>query len=165
MVDELYLGEEDFVQRFGGVYEHSHWIARASWHARLAVDNPAQLSAVFARVVDEASRAEQLRLICAHPELAGRLAVNGELTAESTAEQSSAGLDCCSEQEFAQIETLNKAYAIKFKFPFVMAVKGYNRRDIISAFGGRLQNSYTDEFATAIKEIHKIARIRLEQLC
>ena len=159
------LSRAEFLVRFGGVYEHSPWIAESAWDT--AVDtqrltSPATLAAAMAGVVDSAAEADQLALIRAHPDLAGKLAVAGELTAESTSEQNSAGLDQCSVEELEQFQTLNTRYVEKFAFPFVMAVRGSHRSDILSAFARRLQNSYAEEFATAITEIHKIAHLRIE---
>lgn len=156
------LSLEEFVERFGGIYEHSPWIAEAAW-----VQQPggaSDLAMRMAKIVDTATTEQQLALIRAHPDLAGRLAVAGELTAESSAEQASAGLDQCTEQEFKAFQQLNAAYVDKFDFPFVMAVRGSNRTDILDAFRRRLKNSYDEEFKTALREIHKIAQLRLEQL-
>ena len=114
--------------------------------------------------MDSASRHDKLALIRAHPDLAGRLATAGELTADSAAEQASAGLDQCSAEEFEKFQALNRAYVEKFEFPFVMAVRGRQRSEILEAFAERVENSYEDEFATALREIHQIARMRLEQL-
>ena len=102
-------------------------------------------------------------LIRAHPDLAGRIAVAGELTEDSASEQSSAGLDQCSDEEYEAFQSLNAAYVKKFSFPFVMAVRGCHRQEILAQFGARLHNSYEQEFGTALQEIHKIARLRLEQ--
>ena len=153
-----------FVAEFGGVYEHSPWIAEASWDACQQVGSAEELAEAMAATVNAASDADKLALIRAHPDLAGRLAVAGELTAESSTEQASAGLDQCSADEFAQFQELNKAYTEKFAFPFVMAVRGSHRADILKAFAERLGNSHELEFTTAINEIHKIARMRIEQL-
>lgn len=155
---------EAFVQRFGGVYEHSPWVAESCWeHGRLA-ETAAALADIMAGVVDRAEADKRLMLIRAHPDLAGRLAVAGELTAASTDEQASAGLDQCSPEEFATLQRLNQAYKDKFSFPFVMAVKNSNRHEIMAACEKRLGNDYDTEFNQAIFEIHKIARLRLEQL-
>jgi OHCU decarboxylase len=158
------LPEEDFVARYGGVYEHSPWIARDSWALGHLATQAKQLSNIFQQTVDAAPQACRLALIRAHPDLAGRLAVAGDLTEDSAAEQSSAGLDQCSAEEFQLFQLHNKAYLEKFEFPFVMAVKNSNRTAILKAFGQRLANNYAQEFNCAIGEIHKIARMRLEQI-
>ena len=158
------LDQETFVQRYGGVYEHSPWIAKTSWAKGRQAATAAELSAIMSAIVDQAEKSKRLALIRAHPDLAGRLAVAGELTAASTDEQASAGLDQCSPEEFATLQQLNQDYKNKFTFPFVMAVKNSNRHKIMAAFKTRLENSYDTEFDQAIAEIHKIARLRLEQL-
>ena len=117
-----------------------------------------------AAIVDAAPRARQLALLNAHPDLAGRLAVSGELTAESTSEQASAGLDKCSPDEFRRFTELNEAYKRKFPFPFIMAVKGKSRAEILKAFEHRIHNAEDIEFRTALSEVHKIALIRLRDL-
>ena len=156
--------KDAFIERFGGVYEHSSWVAADSWPACQMAHDAEQLAAIMAATVDGAPRHDKLALIRAHPDLAGRLAVAGELTAESAQEQASAGLDQCSAEEFEQFQALNAAYVEKFEFPFVMAVRGRHRSEILAAFAERLHHSPEEEFATAIREIHKIARMRLEQL-
>ncbi|XOV85130.1 MAG: 2-oxo-4-hydroxy-4-carboxy-5-ureidoimidazoline decarboxylase [bacterium] len=158
------LDKAAFVERFGGVYEHSAWIAESCWAAGRLADTAEELSDIMSAVVDASETERQLALIRAHPDLAGRLAVAGRLTAASTDEQSSAGLDQCTPEEFDVLQRLNQAYKEKFNFPFVMAVRNSNRHEIIAACKARLRNSYATEFDQAIAEIHKIARLRLEQL-
>jgi OHCU decarboxylase len=114
--------------------------------------------------VDNASSDRQLALIRAHPDLAGKAAVAGELTDDSETEQSRAGLDRCSPEEYARFQALNDEYRRKFGFPFVMAVRNSSRGDILAAFESRLGNDYDEEFENALIEIHKIARMRLVAL-
>ena len=118
----------------------------------------------MAECVDNASRERRLELIRAHPDLAGKASIAGELTAESTAEQASAGLDHCSAREYERFQSLNTAYKEKFGFPFVMAVRDSSRAQILDAFERRLGNDYDEEFETAIAEIHQIARLRIEAM-
>jgi len=153
----------DFVERFGGVYEHSPWVAERSFGAaeHVTMDERAQ---IFERCVNSADYDTKLRLIRAHPDLAGRAEVRGELTAESTSEQSSAGIDQCTDEEYSQFVAFNDAYKKKFDFPFIMAVRGSNRHEILAAFSRRIENDADTEFETAIREIHKIARLRLEAM-
>jgi OHCU decarboxylase len=160
------MGEDEFVELFGGIYEHSVWIAREAWRFGLDErhDTPAGLSAVMADVVEQAAVERQLELIRAHPDLAGRAAVQGELTAESTSEQASAGIDRCTPREFERFQRFNHLYKDKFGFPFVMAVKGSNRFEILGAFEERLDNDVETEVRRALDEIHKIARLRLNEL-
>lgn len=153
---------DGFVQKFGGVYEHSPWVAeRVNTLLNDSAVDTATLASLMADVVDNASVEQQLALICAHPDLAGRAQISGELTAESTDEQSSAGLDQCTADEYQTFQTLNAAYKEKFGFPFVMAVRGSNRAEILAAFAERLQNDSELEFETALQQIHIIAGLRL----
>ena len=160
----MILDQEAFLQRYGGVYEHSPWIAQASWAKGREAATAAELSAIMSAVVNQAEKSKRLALIRAHPDLAGRLAVAGELTTASADEQASAGLDQCSPEEFTTLQRLNQDYKKKFSFPFVMAVKNSNRHKIMAACKKRLENDYDSEFDQAIAEIHQIARLRLEQL-
>jgi OHCU decarboxylase len=158
------LDRDAFVRRYGGVYESSPWVAEQAFEHAAGITDPARLAEIFAACVDRAGDGVKLALIRSHPDLAGRAAVRGELTPESTAEQASAGIDPCTNSEFEKFQTLNRRYRDKFGFPFVMAVRGSNRHDILSAFERRLGNTPEAEIATAIGEIHKIARLRLEAL-
>jgi OHCU decarboxylase len=151
----------DFVERFGGIYEHSPWVAAEAELLLGAEDDMERLAAVMADCVDNASSEKQLALIRAHPDLAGRAQVAAELTAESALEQSSAGLDQCSEEEWSRFQALNDAYWERFGFPFVMAVRDSSRAEILDAFESRLHNDRALEFETALQEIHRIARLRL----
>ena len=160
------LNQEHFLELYGGIYEHSRWVAEGAWGKRdgESLDSVDALHSVMADMVSAADEEKQERLICAHPDLAGKAAVRDELTAESKAEQSGAGLDACTQQEFEEFQSLNKAYKNKFGFPFIIAVKGHNRHSILAAFRARLNHDREREFKTAINEIHKIARFRLEAL-
>ncbi|WP_284736103.1 2-oxo-4-hydroxy-4-carboxy-5-ureidoimidazoline decarboxylase [Dongia deserti] len=160
------LDRAQFVVLYGRVYEHSPWIAEAAWAAGLKQehDTVEGLHRTLAAIVDAAPRKRQLALLCAHPDLAGRLAMRGELTAESTAEQASAGLDQCTPAEFQRFTELNEAYKAKFPFPFIMAVKGKSRGEILEAFERRIHHTEEVEFRTALSEVHKIALLRLRDL-
>ncbi len=160
------LDRDGFVALYGRVYEHSPWIAETLWSAGLRPehDTVEGLHRDLAAIVDAAARDRQLALLCAHPDLAGRLAVRGELTAESTAEQASAGLDKCTPAEFQRFMALNEAYKRRFPFPFIMAVKGKSRSEILAAFEQRISNTEAVEFRTALSEVHKIALLRLRDL-
>lgn len=153
---------DDFVTRYGGIYEHSPWVAERV--QRLLGDADADteaLARLMADCVDNASVDRQLELMRAHPDLAGKAQVAGELTADSTEEQSRAGLDQCTADEFEQFQSLNVAYKEIFGFPFIMAVRESTRKEILQAFAGRLENDHDAEFEIALQEIHKIARLRL----
>lgn len=164
MIDVKDLRIEEFVERYGGVYEHSPWVAEETFNDYLENPETDMLAELFAECVDNASRDRRLALICAHPDLAGRAAVAGELTEQSGAEQSSAGIDQSSAEEFARFQDLNQCYKAKFEFPFVMAIRNSNRQEILSAFEERLQNDPDEEFERAISEIHKIAKLRLNAM-
>ena len=162
------LNEADqaaFTQLLDGIYEHSPWIAEATW-AKRPFASLAHLKHALAQTVREASVAQQLGLIRAHPELAGKAAVAGELTAESTNEQSQAGLTHCSPDEFARLQQLNADYNAKFGWPFILAVRGprgtgLTRQQIITTFARRLRHSADAERAECLRNIHRIAEIRL----
>ena len=156
----------EFVKRFGGVYEHSAWIAEAVYDARLhpAHDGVKALHTAMVEADETAPRERQLALLRAHPELAGRLAIRGELTPASTAEQASARLDACTIEEFDRFQALNAEYTAKFGFPFIMAVRGKNRQEILAAFERRVHNAPEAEFRAALNEVHKIALLRLGDL-
>jgi 2-oxo-4-hydroxy-4-carboxy-5-ureidoimidazoline decarboxylase len=155
---------EKFVSLYGGVYEHSPWVAEEA--AAVAGDNDdvEHIAAIMADCVDNASTERQLALIRAHPDLAGKAQISGELTEDSTTEQARAGLDKCSAEEYEQFQSLNDAYHGKFGFPFVMAVRDSSRADILAAFADRLENDINTEFEMALAEIHKIATLRLRAL-
>lgn len=157
------LSQAEFVSLLGGIYEHSPWMAERTWQARPFKDHAALLS-VFRQTLDSATEAEQLGLIRAHPDLAGKTALRGELTVESNQEQASAGLDQCTVEELALFTALNTAYQAKFTFPFIMAVKGATRTQILAGFEQRIQHSPTEEFTNALEQINRIASFRLSDL-
>ncbi|MDB9890264.1 2-oxo-4-hydroxy-4-carboxy-5-ureidoimidazoline decarboxylase [Alphaproteobacteria bacterium] len=160
------LSRADFIAAFGGIYEHSPWVAERLFDAGLTAHDAdlASLARRMAEIVDAAGYDKQMALLCAHPELAGKLAIAGSLTAESTAEQASAKLDQCNAEEFAAFQDLNDRYGKNFGHPFIIAVRGLDRATILAAFGKRVAYSAETEFATALGEVHKIAQLRLEQL-
>jgi OHCU decarboxylase len=155
-----------FVERFGAVYEHSRWIAEAVYDRGLtaAEDTPAGLASAMADVLAKADREKKLALIRAHPDLAGRAAIAGQLTDSSRSEQSGAGLDRCTPEEYRRFQELNAAYKEKFGFPFILAVAGKTRHDILVAFEARIGNDPASEFETALQEIDRIALVRLQKL-
>ncbi|MEW9919864.1 allantoinase PuuE [Marimonas sp. MJW-29] len=157
---------EDFIARFGSVFEHSPWIAERAFALELgpAHDCPAGLHNALARMFRSANRDERLGVLRAHPDLAGKLAAAKRLTAESTAEQASAGLDALTDAERARFTELNTAYTDKHGFPFIIAVKDYDKAGILRAFERRIANDTETEFATACAQVERIARIRLEDM-
>jgi OHCU decarboxylase len=157
------MSREAFVARFGGVYEHSPWIAEAAFARGLTSehDTPEGLGAVMAQVLAAADEATKLQLIRLHPDLAGRAAIAGDLTDASRSEQAGAGLDRCTPEEYGRFQELNSAYKAKFEFPFILAVAGKTRHDILAAFGARISNDREAEFRTALGQIDRIALLRL----
>ncbi len=154
--------KSDFVERYGGIYEHSPWVAEQVFDAGGAELSSSALIDAFATTVDDASDAQKLALICAHPDLAGRVAMAGKLSPDSSREQASAGLDACSPEELRTFKSLNDRYREKFGFPFVMAVKNSGRQEIITAMANRLEHDPATEFHRALAEIHQIAKLRFE---
>ena len=158
------MNREDFVERFAGVFEHSSWVAEGAWDAGLNLDSVGELHARMCAVLRSATREQWLAVLNAHPDLAGRLAVAGQLTADSTAEQARAGLDKCSPEEYERLQALNDNYKAKFGFPFIMAVKGRTRGEIIQAFEERVNNDAETELVTALAQVERIALLRLTDM-
>ena len=157
-----------FTAQLRGIYEHSPWIPERA-AAQRPFANVAALKLALQSVVGAATLDEQLGLIRAHPELAGKAAIAGQLTAESTQEQSSSGLHLCSADEFAALHRLNADYNARFGFPFILAVKGpdgkgLTRQHVIATFTRRLKNRRADEIAECLRQIHRIAELRLNEL-
>jgi 2-oxo-4-hydroxy-4-carboxy-5-ureidoimidazoline decarboxylase len=157
------LDREGFVRTFGSVYERSPWVAERAWGER-PFEGPEELRRALWRAVDEAPRGRQLELIRAHPDLAGRAAVAGELTPESEREQSSAGLDRLSPGEYERFTSVNAAYREKFGFPMVVYVREHTKDSILAQAEARLANTREQEVETALEEIQKIAASRLQEL-
>ncbi|RLA05937.1 MAG: 2-oxo-4-hydroxy-4-carboxy-5-ureidoimidazoline decarboxylase [Gammaproteobacteria bacterium] len=154
---------EQFVESLGGIFEHSPWVADLVYDC-LPFNSTAQLHQCMVETVEKSPEFQRMALICNHPELAGKEADAGTLTDDSRQEQSRAGLDQCSADELVQLQSLNQAYRDKFEFPFVIAVTGLNKNQIIEAVERRLQNTVRVEFDTSIAEIGKIGKIRLDAL-
>jgi OHCU decarboxylase len=156
------LDRDAFIARFGPVYEASPWVAEAVWPAaaRGKLDEPEALARAMRRAVDDAPLERRLALIRAHPQLA----VAGAMAEASVREQRGAGLDMCSPDELAAFRDLNAAHFARFGHPFIVAVKGLSRGEILAAFARRLENDPEVEFATALAQIHRIAEFRLAAL-
>jgi len=154
------MDRENFVHQFGDVAEHSPWVAEQAFDARpfSTVD---ALYEAFASVILRASSSDMLALIRAHPDLAGRAAVAGQLGQDSSREQAGAGLDSLTRQEFEQFTRLNARYRERFDFPFIFAVKGATKHQILAGFESRIDNSRDDEFVTARAQVLKIVQFRL----
>ena len=164
------MNKENFVACFGSVYELSPWIAEKVWDRSLDPamdawqDTAEGLHLEFREVVDRGSNRDKLALLCAHPDLAGKLAIAGELTKSSTSEQANADLGKCTPEEFDAFQTLNAQYKEKFSFPFILAVRDYHRLEILEIFRERIENDVETEFATALEQVHRIAELRLLQI-
>lgn len=155
-----------FINRFGGVFEHSAFIAERAFDAG-DIHEPLTAGGVHAALAKQfraASDEERLGVLRAHPDLAGKLAIAGGLTEDSRNEQAGAGLDRLSPSEHARFTQLNAAYVEKNGFPFIIAVKGLTKDDILRAFETRIDNNAQDEFATATEQVEKIALLRLSAL-
>lgn len=156
------MDTEEFIARYSGIYEYSPWVAECAAPIAADIDDINRLAEVMADCVDNAATDQQLALIRAHPDLASKARIGDDLTDDSKAEQTSAGLHLCTRVEYERFEALNDAYKKKFGFPFVMAVRDSNCAEILDRFSKRLRNDYDVEFETALAEIHKIARLRLK---
>jgi 2-oxo-4-hydroxy-4-carboxy-5-ureidoimidazoline decarboxylase len=157
------LGRPAFVKCLGGIVEHSPWIADAAWEKR-PFDSVVALHETMIDALMHAPVETQLMVMRMHPELAGMAAIRGEVTAHSKQEQGGAGLTQCSPREFSLLSALNRAYGAKFGFPFIIAVKDLDRTAIIARFAQRLERDRATEFAEALDQIARIARLRLAML-
>ena len=148
---------------FGGVFEESPWIAREAWEQRPfgSVD---ALHAAMVWVVEHSPRVARLELIRAHPDLAGKAAIEGSLTRSSTSEQASAGLDRLTPDEFEAFTRTNTAYRERFGFPFVVCVREHTKESILRVAAERLEHTGDEEVRVALEEIAKIARLRMEDI-
>ena len=158
------MTRERFVQAYGSIFEHSPWIADRAFDLELgpAHDSAAGLHNALARIFRSASAAERLKVLQAHPDLAGKLAAAKQLTADSTAEQASAALDALTDQERAQFQSLNAQYTAKHGFPFIIAVRDHSKAQILQAFQTRIAHETNTEFQTACKQVERIAELRLK---
>src|SRR4051812_27707843 len=152
-----------FVAALGHLFEHSPWVAEETWPKRPFADAVA-LHAALCATMRAAPKEKQLALIRAHPDLAGRLAQQRKLTAESTREQASAGLGMLTAEELAGFQKLNDAYRARFGFPFIICARLNAKEAILGAMQARVQNSAEVEFQTALSEIEKIVRLRLDNV-
>ncbi len=160
------MDKASFVSRFGGIFEHSPWIAERAWGLELgpAHDTAAGLHSALARIFRSASRAERLDVLTAHPDLAGKLAAAKRLTAESTAEQAGAGLDALTDAERTAFTELNQAYVTRHGFPFIIAVRDNTKASILDAFERRIENDSDTEFDEACRQVERIAELRLKDM-
>lgn len=157
------MTRDTFVFEFGGIFEHSAWIAEGAFDLELGPthDNAQGVHQALARVFRSATEEQRLGVLTAHPDLAGKLAAAKRLTAESTAEQAAAGLDTLTAEEHASFTELNEAYTTKFGFPFIIAVRDNTKATIMAAFKRRISNDRDAEFSEACKQVERIAELRL----
>ena len=156
------LSRSEFVEIFANIFEKTKWIAEKLYNQK-PFDNFKDLSSKMLGIFETAGKETQLKILEAHPDLADKVTVN-LLTSNSWSEQSNAGLDQCSEEEFNEFKNLNKSYRQKYGFPFVIAVKGKNKIEILSEFRKRILNSVDEEFNEAIIQVGKIANLRLNEI-
>lgn len=153
------MNKEEFVQRVGWVFEHSPWIASAAWD-NLPFESRENLLQTMIGIVQNADETKQLALLRAHPDLGTKL----QMSEVSQKEQAGVGLNQLSKEEFEEFISLNKVYVNKFKFPFIMAVKGQSKESILAAMKQRIHNSYEKEYNHALGEVYKIAGFRLNDI-
>lgn len=157
------MDRDEFISRFGSVFERSSWIAEGAWEDRPFV-NLDGMHGAFVRTVHDAPTERRVGLIQAHPDLAGKAALAGELTEESADEQASAGLDRLSQEEYERFHRLNAAYREKFGLPYVVCVRDNTKETIFAGAEERLSNTREEEIEAALYEISRISRLRLEDL-
>ncbi len=160
------MTREDFVRAWGGIFEHSPWIADRAFDLELgpAHDSAAGLHNALSRIFRSATPDERLGVLRAHPDLAGKLAAAKRLTPESTAEQASAALDALTDAERSTFQRLNADYVARHGFPFIIAVRDNTKASILQAFHARIGNDSATEFATACAQVERIAELRLKDL-
>ena len=163
-IDEINQSDETrFVELLGGIFEHSPWVPELVFSEQ-PFASPGSLHQAMTTAMRNAPTVMRMELLCRHPELAGKEAAAGTLTSESKREQAGAGLNQCSAEELAKIKSLNQSYHSRFGFPFIIAVTGLDKFQIIAAMEKRLDHSQEIEFDTALGEVEKIARIRIDAL-
>lgn len=155
---------EAFLSAYGGIYEHSKWVAERAWQLGARAGDTRSIDAIMQRVIDAAREDEKLALLRAHPDLAPLSKARSGLTRASRAEQAGAGLASCTNEQTKTFAELNAAYRTKFGFPFILAVKGLHIDEILAAFRERLTSDRDAEFARALNEVRKIAHFRLLDL-
>ena len=157
------MDHEAFVAKFGGIFEKSPWVADSAW-AKKPFASLDEMHAAMVAVVKYAPLPKQLALLQAHPDLAGKEAQAGAMTASSVAEQASAGLNALSKAEMTRISDFNAAYKQKFGFPFIIAVRMHSKEGIFFDFNQRLKNDTQTEYANDLQNVYAITRLRLDKL-
>ena len=159
------MDRDTFVSEFGGIFEHSAWIAEGAYDLELGPthDTAQGIHQALARVFRTARDDQLLAVLRAHPDLAGKLAAAGKLTKQSTSEQAGAGLDLLTDDERALFQDLNTQYVEKHGFPFIIAVRDHTKSSIMDAFKRRINNNRETEFAQACRQVERIAELRLQE--
>ncbi|MFT6912491.1 MAG: OHCU decarboxylase, partial [Paracoccaceae bacterium] len=160
------MDKASFAERFGRVFEHSHWVAERAHALEMgpAHDTAQGIHALLVQIFRRASKEERMNVLIAHPDLAGKLAAARKLTGDSTDEQASAGLDALTEEERRTFTDLNDRYVAKFGFPFIIAVRDHSKASILQAFQQRLENQKEQEFSEACRQVERIAELRLHAM-
>jgi len=156
------LSETEFTEVFGNIFENANWVAKRLYEQK-PFRNFQDLSKKMINIFESADYQDKLKILNSHPDLADKAKI-GTLTADSNKEQNSAGLDQCTEKEFNQFKNLNFEYKNKFGFPFILAVKGKKKSEILLNFQKRVLSNKKDEFSEGISQVIKIAGLRLEEL-
>ena len=156
------VDKASFIAEYGSIFEHSPWIAGQVWESGMHNAGTQELLIAFSNVIRAASREQQLALLRGHPQLASGITGQEELTVESHKEQLGAGLDRCNVAEFEEFNSLNSAYQNKFGFPFIIAIKGLSRGQILESFRARLANNPDEEFREALEQVIRIGGFRLQ---
>jgi 2-oxo-4-hydroxy-4-carboxy-5-ureidoimidazoline decarboxylase len=163
MADINGMDQAAFVEKFGGIFENSPWVAEAAWEAR-PFESIDDMHAAMVEVVKNANIDQQLALLRAHPDLAGKEAQAGTMTQSSVAEQASAGLNALSKEEMERLADYNAEYKEKFGFPFMIAVRNHTKDGIFFLFDKRLDNETVTELSNALQQVYYITRLRLDKL-
>ena len=156
------LSKSEFIKVFANIFENARWIAEKLYNQK-PFDNFEELSSKILNIFETATKEKQLKILNAHPDLANKTKIN-LLTPDSLKEQASAGLDQCTEEEFDEFKHLNELYKKKFGFPFILAVKGKNKNEILDNFKKRISFDPTTELDQALKQVKQIASLRLKKL-
>ena len=156
------LSQSEFIKVFANIFENARWIAEELYNQK-PFDNFEALSSKMLNIFEATTREKQLKILNAHPDLANKIKIS-LLTPDSLKEQTSAGLDQCTEEELDEFKHLNEQYKKKFGFPFILAVKGKNKNEILDNFKKRISFDLTTEFDQAIKQVKQIASLRLKEL-
>ena len=156
------LSKSEFIKVFANIFENARWIAEELYNQK-PFDNFEELSSKILNIFETATKEKQLKILNAHPDLANKTKIN-LLTPDSLKEQTSAGLDQCTKEEFDEFKHLNEQYKKKFGFPFILVVKGKNKNEILDNFKKRISFDPTTEFDQTIKQVKQIASLRLKEL-